>query len=213
MWHVTSHLRNFHNPVVQRKILAILWMAPIYSTSSWFSLVFVSCEAYLSILKDCYEAYVVYVFLSFLISVLGNGDREAVVDLLAARADHLHAPWGCGCFFRGARVSNRAKASAVLLQCQVSERACDKSIRNVAAANSSVTSSSQVFALQFVLFKPLLAVANFCVNHLKLWGDPKRMAMDFRNPQVYVLICTNLSVSMAFFGLLKFYHMVQDDLR
>lgn len=80
MWHVTSHLRNFHNPVVQRKILAILWMAPIYSTSSWFSLVFVSCEAYLSILKDCYEAYVVYVFLSFLISVLGNGDREAVVD-------------------------------------------------------------------------------------------------------------------------------------
>ncbi|GMH57221.1 hypothetical protein TL16_g02324 [Triparma laevis f. inornata] len=33
MWHVTSHLRNFHNPVVQRKVLAILWMAPIYSTS------------------------------------------------------------------------------------------------------------------------------------------------------------------------------------
>ena len=69
-------------------------MAPIYSTSSWFSLVFVGCEAYLSIIKDCYEAYVVYVFLSFLISVLGNGDREAVVDKLAARADHLHTPWG-----------------------------------------------------------------------------------------------------------------------
>lgn len=76
MWHVTSHLRNFHNPVVQRKVLAILWMAPIYSTTSWFSLVFTNAEAYLSIVKDCYESYVVYVFLSFLISVMGGGDRE-----------------------------------------------------------------------------------------------------------------------------------------
>jgi len=187
LWHVTSHLRNFHNPVVQRKILAILWMAPIYSTSSWFSLVFPSLEAYLSILKDCYEAYVVYVFLSFLISVMGGGDREIVVDKLERVASHLTQPWGYGCCFRNAGRSERAKADAVLMQCQV-------------------------YALQFVLFKPLLAVANFCLNHLKLWGDFKGVQMDYKNPQLYLLVLTNLSVSVAFFGLVKFYHAVQDDL-
>eukprot|EP00520_Triparma_pacifica_P001188 CAMPEP_0118643888 /NCGR_PEP_ID=MMETSP0785-20121206/6630_1 /TAXON_ID=91992 /ORGANISM="Bolidomonas pacifica, Strain CCMP 1866" /LENGTH=528 /DNA_ID=CAMNT_0006535579 /DNA_START=75 /DNA_END=1658 /DNA_ORIENTATION=- len=196
MWHVTSHLRNFHNPVVQRKILAILWMAPIYSTTSWFSLVFPKVEAYLSIVKDCYEAYVVYVFLSFLISVMGNGDREAVVDKLALHSSHLSAPFSCfGCCFRSAPTSNRVKANATLTQCQV----C---------------------ALQFVMFKPVLAALNFSVNHLHLWqpdeeGKEGRMiyGVDWKNPTVYILVCTNLSVSLAFFGLLKFYHLVAPELQ
>ena len=54
LWHVTSHLRNFNNPPIQRKILAILWMAPIYSTTAWFSLVFPSAQEYLGIVKDGY---------------------------------------------------------------------------------------------------------------------------------------------------------------
>lgn len=37
MWHMTSHLRNFKQPFVQRKVLAILWMCPIYSITSWLS--------------------------------------------------------------------------------------------------------------------------------------------------------------------------------
>ena len=164
MWHVTSHLRNFHNPVVQRKILAILWMAPIYSTTSWFSLVFTGAESYLSIVKDCYEAYVVYVFLSFLISVMGNGDRDTVVEKLALRADHLRPPCGCcGWFFKRARVSNKTKASAVLFQCQL-------------------------FALQFVLFKPILAACNFCVHHLHMWGGGAKLPWnDWHNPRLYIL--------------------------
>ena len=100
-----------------------------------------------------------YVFLSFLISVMGGGDREIVVDKLERVASHLTQPWGYGCCFRNAGRSERAKADAVLMQCQV-------------------------YALQFVLFKPLLAVANFCLNHLKLWGDFKGVQMDYKNPQV-----------------------------
>ena len=111
------------------------------------------------------------------------------MDKLAAHPEHLSAPFGCGCCFRNVRTSNRSKANAVLMQCQV-------------------------FALQFVMFKPILAVLNFGVNHLGWWGggllDNK---MDWRNPQMYILIFTNLSVSMAFFGLLKFYHAVCDDLQ
>ncbi|GMH56038.1 hypothetical protein TrRE_jg1131, partial [Triparma retinervis] len=145
-WHVTSHLRNFHNPVVQRKVLAILWMAPIYSTTSWFSLVFPAAEAYLSIVKDCYEAYVVYVFLSFLVSVMGNGDRDIVVAKLSAHGTHLKMPFTwCGMCHRDARDGgSRHRANAILTQCQA-------------------------FAMQFVLCKPVLAMCNFMVNHLGMW--------------------------------------------
>lgn len=55
MWHMTAHLRKFNQPVIQRKILAILWMCPIYAITSWFSLVFHEAEGYLAIVKDFYE--------------------------------------------------------------------------------------------------------------------------------------------------------------
>ena len=37
---ILRHLRHFHQPVIQRKIIAILWMVPVYSLTSWFSLVY-----------------------------------------------------------------------------------------------------------------------------------------------------------------------------
>ena len=195
-WHVTSHLRNFHNPVVQRKVLAILWMAPIYSTTSWFSLVFPHAEAYLSIVRDCYESYVVYVFLSFLISVMGNGDRSLVVAKLAENKLTLQPPCTfCGlCLKVGKEGGAVETAGAVLTQCQG-------------------------LALQFVLCKPVIAVANFAVNHMGIWKPTQThekmegTLVDWYNPSVYILVCANLSVSCAFFGLLKFYHLVANDLR
>jgi hypothetical protein len=59
-WHMSAHFRKFNQPQVQRKILAILWMSPIYAVTSWFSLVFPDTEGYLAIIKDSYEAYVIY---------------------------------------------------------------------------------------------------------------------------------------------------------
>jgi hypothetical protein len=39
MWHLTSHLRHYYKPEIQRRIMAVLWMVPIYSVTSWLSLV------------------------------------------------------------------------------------------------------------------------------------------------------------------------------
>jgi Organic solute transporter Ostalpha len=36
MWHMTAHLRKFHQPDIQRRILSILWMSPIYAVTSWY---------------------------------------------------------------------------------------------------------------------------------------------------------------------------------
>jgi len=240
MWHMTSHLRAFHQPFVQRKILAILWMCPIYSITSWTCLVGgEKVEGYLGILKDMYEAYVIYTFLSFCIAVLGRGDRDAVVDILARRCEgqaeqqqqqeqgghhHLSHPiptWlvdtlcCCRCFCPGRRrkYSNdrheraRQHAESVLLQCQV----C---------------------AMQFVFLRPMLTTALFVLKKMHYHGpmfgilpfglddgynpsaiyDPESGVGLYRSPQFYIVLLENLSVFLAFSGLLNFYHAVQEEL-
>ncbi|KAL7505525.1 hypothetical protein ACHAXN_002996 [Cyclotella atomus] len=121
-FHMTTHLRKMNQPAVQRKILAILWMSPIYSLTSFLCLVLPSsAEGYLMILKDFYESYVIYTFLSFLIAVLGRGDREAVVRILRRSADHLDKPyrWLGWMLHPSPEESEEALARAVLMECQV----------------------------------------------------------------------------------------------
>lgn len=193
MWHMTAHLRKMNQPDVQRKILAILWMSPIYAVTSWFSLVFPSAEGYLAIIKDFYEAYIIYQFLAFLIAVLGKGDRNAVVDLLAKHADHLTPPFRlCGCFEicgwckPEPYESNRALADAILLQCQA-------------------------FVLQFVFFRPVTTTGMVLLKQFNYYGAGDG-PNDYRSPQFYLTIIQNISIFVAFAGLLKFYHAVDTEL-
>jgi hypothetical protein len=74
-WHMTAHIQRMNQPVIQRKILAILWMSPIYAITSWFSLVFPVAEGFLSIIKDAYEAYVIYQ-VSIKESIIFTGSRS-----------------------------------------------------------------------------------------------------------------------------------------
>ena len=69
LWHVTSHVRHWWNPRIQRRVLAILWMVPVYGTTSWLSLVFPAFRKELGAVRDCYEAYAVYTFFAFLCEV------------------------------------------------------------------------------------------------------------------------------------------------
>jgi len=193
MWHMTAHLRKFNQPTVQRKIMAILWMSPLYAVTSWFSLVFHSAEGYLAIVKDAYEAYIIYQFLSFCIAVLGKGDRDNVVDLLSRRADHLTPPFrfcaiceACGLVRPYEYEDDRHLADAILLQCQA-------------------------FAIQFVFLRPVITTAMVVLNKLQYYGLGDGPG-DYKSPQFSLTVLQNLSIAIAFAGLLKFYHAVDKDL-
>jgi len=182
VWHISNHLRSLNEPTVQRKIVAILWMIPIFSMTSWLGLVMVSVESYLSLIKDFYEAYCIYTFLSFLIAVLGRGDRDSVIDLLATHANNLRPPIQFA-FWKKRRTfeSPRHKAEAVLVQCQL-------------------------FAMQFVLVRPLTSVALLIADAFVV------SRWDLRYPQFYIMMIVNFSVFFAFTGLVKFYHAIRDEL-
>ena len=92
-WHLTGHLRNLHKPDVQRRILAILWMVPIYGISSWLSMVLTPLAPVLELIRDCYEAYAIHTFVAFLMAILedGMGLQSLVLKLTAQAEAELEA--------------------------------------------------------------------------------------------------------------------------
>jgi hypothetical protein len=120
--------------------------------------------------------------------VLGKGDRNAVVDVLTKRADHLTPPFRLFfCCQRDPYENDRALADAILLQCQL-------------------------FAMQFVFFRPLTTIAKVVLDHYAYFGPWADGPNDYRAPQFYIALIQNLSIFTAFTGLLKFYHAVDKDL-
>ncbi|ETV86652.1 hypothetical protein H257_01777 [Aphanomyces astaci] len=87
---IRNHLVYFAKPLVQRKIIGILWMVPIYATTSWLSLRFKGWSLFLDMLRDCYEAYVIYLFLALMVAYLGDGSDDRVVRILRTLPDLPH---------------------------------------------------------------------------------------------------------------------------
>ncbi|XP_041433761.1 transmembrane protein 184A S homeolog isoform X1 [Xenopus laevis] len=69
------HLRNYTMPNEQRYIIRILFIVPIYSFDSWLSLLLIGNDqyyVYFDSVRDCYEAFVIYSFLSLCFEYLGG---------------------------------------------------------------------------------------------------------------------------------------------
>ena len=236
-YHLSQHLRHMYCPIIQRKIMAVLWMTPVYSLSSWLSLVFPNAEPYLAVIREFYESYCVYIFFSFLISVLGRGDRYAVVDLLEERADDLRVD-KCRCgpkFWKRCwksftdKIGKRRRIPPNDLTLTESVAGGTTGVynntnsleRSMGSPNSqqglmmdemgnnvspdrlkaeAVLDQCQMYAMQFVLLRPLTAIAWLVSNQLV---QPEQF-LDPTTPQLYIVIVTNCSIFFAFRGLVRF---------
>ncbi|KAK7476950.1 hypothetical protein BaRGS_00031809 [Batillaria attramentaria] len=69
-WGILQHLVYFTRPNLQRHIIRVLWMVPIYAMNAWFALRFPSAAIYLDTARECYEAYVIYNFMRYLLNFL-----------------------------------------------------------------------------------------------------------------------------------------------
>lgn len=96
--HATNHslpsitllqCKNYRKPLLQRHVIRILMLVPIFSIASWASLTSLRVAFWIDPLRDVYEAFVLYTFFQLLISFLG-GERSLII-LMHGRApvDHL----------------------------------------------------------------------------------------------------------------------------
>eukprot|EP00177_Eucheuma_denticulatum_P007070 GFKZ01012862.1.p1 GENE.GFKZ01012862.1~~GFKZ01012862.1.p1 ORF type:complete len:394 (-),score=25.37 GFKZ01012862.1:1098-2279(-) len=169
--HIALHLRHYTQPQYQLHIVRILAMVPIYSLTSWFALVAENERTVLvlELIRDSYEAYVIYNFVVLLINY-GGGDLH-LCRYLESQPRMSH-PWPFHLYLPpfklGPAFLNAIRASV----------------------------------LQFVFVKP---TGSFLRLYVFLHPPPLRSL-------VYILITllNNISVSLALYGLVLFYHAAHE---
>lgn len=97
---IYQHLRFYSLPSEQRYIIRILFIVPIFGFDSWLSLFFVDRSAYVYFdsIRDWYEAFVIYNFMSLCYEYLG-GESNIMSEI---RGKPIKTSWAYGtCFFEG----------------------------------------------------------------------------------------------------------------
>ena len=99
---VQAHMEHYHVPRLQKHVVRILWMPCVYGLDAWLALRFKDHSIYFDTLRECYEAFVIYHFYTFLIVYLEqNGSVESI---LARKEQQQHLfpvslfakPWRMG---------------------------------------------------------------------------------------------------------------------
>lgn len=85
---IWMQLKHYRKPLLQRYVVRILVMVPIFAISSWISLVSLNMAFYVDALRDVYEAFVIYCFFGLLVSYLG-GERS-LLNMLHGRPYTKH---------------------------------------------------------------------------------------------------------------------------
>jgi len=94
---IYQYLRYYSNPAEQRWIVRILFIVPVYAFESWLSLLFFSHDnyyVYFNAVRDCYEGFVIYNFLSLCYEYLG-GEGNIMSEI---RGKPIRASWAAGTF-------------------------------------------------------------------------------------------------------------------
>ncbi|PSC70645.1 transmembrane 184A-like [Micractinium conductrix] len=72
IFQIIQHLRHYSEPVFQRYIVRIIFMVPMYSICSFPSLVSPGQAIYWNTVRDAYEAWVIYNFMSLCLAYVGG---------------------------------------------------------------------------------------------------------------------------------------------
>jgi hypothetical protein len=187
---IGKHLRHFSQPIIQRKIIAILWMVPIYGITSWLSLRYISNSMFMDMLRDCYEGFVIYMFFALCYCYIGQCDREhielsRIYSVLSARGSLQHPlrfPEWCGI---NQNIDLRSDPSGFLLKCKK-------------------------YVLQFVLIKPLGTITAIILS--TCFDCYENGNFSFNNGYVYVTAITNISITLSMYWLILFYQATKDAL-
>ncbi|KAG7243562.1 hypothetical protein INR49_011119 [Caranx melampygus] len=95
---IYTHLRSYTVPNEQRYIIRILFIVPVYAFDSWLSLLFISNDqyyVYFDSIRDCYEAFVIYNFLSLSFEYLGG--ESAIMSEIRGKPIESSCLYGTCC--------------------------------------------------------------------------------------------------------------------
>ena len=183
---VYLHLTHWYMPGVQKYVVRIILMVPIYAVQSWLSLRFHHARIYIDTIRDFYEAFVIASFVYYLIELLGG--EEALVSILRQKvrddpsaATHL----GHHTFPMSLVLEPWELGSEYMLQCKHG-------------------------VLQYVVAKAGFTILTYIFQSLGIYGEGEFV---WTSPYPYLAFSMNISVMYALYCLVMLFHAVQDELR
>ncbi|XP_011299515.1 transmembrane protein 184C [Fopius arisanus] len=93
-YEIIQHMIHYTQPRLQKYIIRILWMVPIYAVNAWLGLIYPKISIYVDSLRECYEAYVIYNFMMYLLAYL-NADHQLEHRLEMSPQVHHMFPLCC----------------------------------------------------------------------------------------------------------------------
>ncbi|KAK6033688.1 hypothetical protein OSTOST_00111 [Ostertagia ostertagi] len=177
---IYQHLRWYSCPTEQRWIVRILFIVPIYAFDSWLSLIFFSDNVYIyfNSIRDCYEAFVIYSFLSLCYEYLG-GESNIMAEIRGKPIKPI-SYYTCTCCLAGKQYT----------------------IEFLRFCKQARISFRFHATLQFCFIKPIMAVLTLFLVGMGKYEDGNWSADQ---GYLYITLVYNVSISLALYGLFLFY--------
>ena len=200
---IRGHLKNFSSPNVQRKVVGILWIVPIFAIDSWLSLRFINASVYLDMFRDCYESYVIHLFLSLMIAYLCRGEEYVLLNSLSPTsvAVDQSSPEKGG---ESSTTHQNAQGQRI-----ISHMFPFKYCMDPWALDRNFLKKCKRGTLQFCILKPLLTIIAAICEYNEMYDQG---VFNWNKGYVYVTMVENMSITYAAYVLVLFYVAFKEEL-
>ncbi|CAD6577133.1 MAG: hypothetical protein CYPHOPRED_000172 [Cyphobasidiales sp. Tagirdzhanova-0007] len=198
IWSIVLQLKNYRKPLLQRWVVRILLMVPIYSMASLIALYSLDAAFLIDLIRDLYEAFCIYCFFSLLMAYLG-GERSLLI-LLHGREPTPH-PWPVSLICKPLDISD--PFSFLFLKRGI--------LRSYQASYiSSLNADSFLAAAEYVQIKPVLAIITIILKATGTYGDGQ---FEANAGYTYISVAYNFSVTLSLYCLAMFWICTTRDLQ
>ncbi|KAL1825338.1 hypothetical protein DCAR_0313490 [Daucus carota subsp. sativus] len=189
---IRQHLVSYTKPEEQKWIVGVLFMVPIYAIQSIISLVYPKFSLALDISRNCYEAFALYSFGSYLIAVLGGEER--VVELLESES--------------------RKSLNKPLLE-EDDERQLQKRnfidfFRRPNMLGEHLLTIEKFGLVQYMILKTLCAFLALVLEIFGVYGDGE---FKWYYGYPYIAVVLNFSQTWSLYCLVQFYNVTHERLK
>jgi len=215
LWTVLQHFRYNHSSVAKYEI-RILLMVPIYAVEAWLGLYQKNYTLYWDVLRESYEALVIYSFYSFLVTYLGGDEKlKEVLTEIQVLKDTKNGKSEYSSL-RASSPENTESPEEKEEALKEAQHAgehfspCKYFMNPYGLVNGDFQSSMRVGILQYVPIKVFCAIATFILQFSNVY-EGGHFAWTAGYP--YIAFITNASQVWAMYCLVLFYHALHLKLK
>lgn len=187
---IYRHLKNYYEPQAQKPIIRILLMVPVYSVASFLAILAAPYALYFNLVRDCYEAFVLYQFLCLLTQYYESEGGAFAYELVSMRDINTTTTNSVGDQLR--QQFERRRFPLPFCCCYYTP-------------GNTLFAWIRRLALQYVFLKLILSVVAIV---LSLTGIYHNGSFNPRYGYFWITILLNISAAVALYMIILFYDLI-----